>query len=243
MSNTSNKHRNKKIRNISLVAFVVLLIGSFIVSRGDKKVDPSEIVDVEIYPIVEHVKGNTEAGILLVEYSDFQCPACENVAPVLSGLIENFGDQFAIEYRHFPLRQIHPNAQIAAQAAEAAGIQGKFWEMHDLLFEKQSEWSRSVNPKRYFYDYAESLGINEDRFKLDLESDEVKERVNGDFDDATAFELPGTPAFMFNGEIIDLNTFVQENLIPVSVPSGEVSDEAMEENEPLDSDEGTEDAV
>jgi protein-disulfide isomerase len=150
-----------------------------------------------------------------VEYSDFQCPACRAVAPAVAELVENFGEQFVLEYRHFPLRQIHPNAQMAAQAAEAAAMQGKFWEMHDLMFEKQTEWSQSFNPERFFRGYAEDLGMNVDRFRFDLESDEVKNRVNADADEAAALGIPGTPGFVYNGEVIDVNTFISENLEPV----------------------------
>ena len=146
---------------------------------------------------------------------------CKAAEPAVSNLVEIFGDQFALEYRHFPLRQIHPNAQIAAQAAEAAAIQGKFWEMHDILFEKQAEWSQSFNPERYFRTYAEDIGLNVDRFRFDLESDMVKDRVNTDADEAAALGLPGTPAFVFNGESIDINTFIAENLAtPQPVPEG-----------------------
>jgi protein-disulfide isomerase len=220
MSNTSNKHRNRKIRNISLVAFVVLLVGSFIVSRSNREIDPATFADVETYPIEDRIKGNPESGVLLVEYSDFQCPACANAAPAISQLVENFGDQFALEYRHFPLQR-HPHARIAAQAAEAAGIQGKFWEMHDMLFEKQNEWSHSPRPNQHFRAYAREIGINEDRFRYDLESDQVIERVSEHFEEAMDLGLPGTPAFVFNGEIIDLTTFIQENITPVETETAQ----------------------
>jgi protein-disulfide isomerase len=110
------------------------------------------------------------------------------------------------------LRSIHPNAQLAAQAAEAAGIQGKFWEMHDLLFENQSQWSQSFNPERFFRNYALDLELNEDRFRFDLKSNQVKVLVNSQFDEAGELQIPGTPAFVFNGEVVDVNDFVNENL-------------------------------
>lgn len=212
MSNTSKKYRNKRIRNISLGALIVIIIGSFIVSRNANKVDPSAIENVETFPIAEHIKGNVDSGLMLIEYSDFQCPACAQTYPIVKQMIEQYGDQFAVEYRHFPLRQIHPNAQIAAQAAEAAGIQGKFWEMHDMLFEQRDEWTESFNPKRYFTNYAEKIGINPDRFVHDLESSDVKDRVNGDYDEAMGLNLPGTPSFVLNGERIDFEDFVNNYL-------------------------------
>lgn len=89
----------------------------------------------------DNVKGSREAKAVLIEYSDFQCPACQVYYPVVKQLTEELGNEILVVYRHFPLTTIHPNALPAAKAAEAAGKQGKFWEMHDMLFDKQSEWS------------------------------------------------------------------------------------------------------
>ena len=168
MSNTSKKHRNKKIWQILIALLVIILVGSFIISRKDKTVDPSAVANVETFADAAHIKGNAEAQIRLIEYSDFQCPACKGALPVVNSLVDAMGDQFVLEYRHFPLVQIHPNATLAAQAAEAAAVQGKFWEMHDMLFDNQSEWSQSFNPEKFFREYAVAIGINEDRFRADL---------------------------------------------------------------------------
>lgn len=210
MSNQTRK--NKKVWQWSIAGLLVLLVIAFFLSQGDKKVDPNILATVEVSEPVAHVKGNADSEITLVEYSDFQCPACKSAAPQIKSLIEEFGDKFQLEYRHFPLRSIHPNAQISAQAAEAAGMQGKFWEMHDKLFEKQEEWSESFNPKKFFKQYAEEIGINGERLIFDLESDKVKEIVNAQFDEATSLGLPGTPSFVLNGEKIDINTFITEYL-------------------------------
>jgi len=89
----------------------------------------------------DHTKGNPDAAVKLVEYGDYQCPACAGVNPAVNQVIENMGEDIMLVYRHFPLVNIHPNALAAAYAAEAAAIQGKFWEMHDKLYENQQEWS------------------------------------------------------------------------------------------------------
>jgi len=221
MGNTSNKRRNKRAWTWGIVLLLILLVISFIVSKTGDKVDPASFTDVEIIADSAHVKGNLESEIRLIEYSDFQCPACRAAAPAIEDLVENFGEQFVLEYRNFPLRQIHPNAQIAAQAAEAAAMQGKFWEMHDKLFEKQEEWAQSFNPDRFFRGYAKELGLNVDRFRFDLESDEVKNHVNSDADEAAALGIPGTPGFVYDGEIIDINTFITENLQAIEVNEAE----------------------
>ena len=238
MSNTSKKHRNRKIRNISLVVFIILLIGSFIISRQNQEIDPASFADLEVFALEDRVKGNPDSGLVLVEYSDFQCPACANAAPILDELVDNFGEQFALEYRHFPLRQNHPNAQLAAQAAESAGIQGKFWEMHDLLFERQTEWSRSPNPRGHFRVYAEELDLHLDRFQFDLESSDVKNRVDMHFDEAMSLGLPGTPAFVFNGEPVDLNEWIQTNIDPVVLTETDVVPE--DEPETVESEDSAE---
>lgn len=212
MKHTSKKRRNKKIKNIALVVLVLALVGAFIISRKSKSVDMEVINSVAVIEPEKHIKGSPEAPITLVEYSDFQCPACKSAAPQLSDLLKQFDGKFNMEFRHFPLRSIHGNAQLAGQAAEAAGMQGKFWEMHDALYENQNEWSTSFNPTRYFKKYAEKIGINVDRFVYDMESDKVKDIVNAQFDESMVLELPGTPSFMLNGEKIDINDLIQNHL-------------------------------
>lgn len=226
MSNTSKKRRNKRLWTGGIIAVVTILIISFAVSKSGNPIDPASFANVETFPLSAHEKGNSESDIRLIEYSDFQCPACKAAAPAVAELVENFGDQFVLEYRHFPLRSIHPNAQLAAQATEAAAIQGKFWEMHDKLFEMQEEWSQSFNPERYLRQYAVEIGLNEDRFRFDLNSDEVKNVVNQHFDEAQALQLPGTPSFVFNGEQIDVNTFIAEN---IDVSAVVLADESINE--------------
>jgi protein-disulfide isomerase len=207
MANKSNKHRNKKLTRFAIIALVVILVGSFIISRSENKVDPEAIANVETMELEPRIKANAEAELSLIKYSDFQCPACAQASVALEQLVDSYGSQFSFEYRHYPLRTIHPNAQLAAQAAEAAGVQGAFWEMHDMLFEKQSEWGRSINPKKQFKGYAEDLGLNVDRFEFDLESDEVKAKVNADADEAALLQLPGTPSFLVNGEVASIQDF------------------------------------
>lgn len=225
MSHTSKKRRNKRIINITLIALVAILIISFFVSRSNNTVDPASFADVETFELEPRTKGNPEAELTLVEFSDFQCPACGQAYPIVKQVQEQYGDQFLFEYRHFPLRTIHPNAQLAAQASEAAGVQGKFWEMHDMLFERQSDWSNSFNPTKKFTEYAEELGLNADRFEYDLKSDEVKAKVNADADEAQALNLPGTPSFLVNGEVATFDEFAA--MLDMSEPF-EVPEETQE---------------
>ncbi len=150
-----------------------------------------------------HAKGNPEAGLTLVEFSDFQCPACGAYFPLVKRLADEFKDSVRFVYRHYPLTSIHSNAEPSAWAAEAAGAQDTFWEMHDMLFERQSEWSNIRNPKDTFADYAESLGLSRGQFLTDYESDSVRNAVDVDARLARRLNIPGTPTFFLDGEQIE----------------------------------------
>ena len=144
-----------------------------------------------------HRLGSGE--VVLVEFSDFQCPACLTVQEPLKQILKKYEGKITFVYRHFPLISIHKNAMVAAYAAEAAGLQGKFWEMHDLLFAKQAEWSDLSDPRGKFGEYITQLEIDLDRFKSDLESQAVKDVVAVDLLATTRYRLSGTPTFFVNG--------------------------------------------
>lgn len=148
------------------------------------------------------VKGGEGARVTLVEYSDFQCPACGAYYPLLKQLRDEFGDKIIFAYRHFPLYQIHANAGVAARAAEAAGKQGKFWEMHDVIFETQELWSLEHDAREIFLRYAESLGMDMEQFKKDIDSDEVKAEVQSDLESGIRSRVNSTPTFFLSGEKI-----------------------------------------
>lgn len=150
-----------------------------------------------------HVKG--EGEIVLVEFSDLQCPACLAVQAPLKQILAKYEGKVKLVYRHFPLISIHKNAQAAAYASEAADMQGKFWEMHDLLFEKQQEWGELENPQEKFGEYAQSLELDLTKFMADLESQEAKDRVSVDLLAATRNRLGGTPTFFLNGVKVEFN--------------------------------------
>lgn len=147
-------------------------------------------------------RGNENAKVVLIEYSDFQCPACASYYPLVKALHDEFSDSLLVVYRHFPLSQIHTNADPAARAAEAAGKQGKFWEMHDLLFERQKEWSSDRNASGTFAAYAGMLGLDTNRFISDFNSPEVIERVRSDYQGGFRAGIAGTPTFFLNGKKI-----------------------------------------
>jgi protein-disulfide isomerase len=166
----------------------------------------SEDSNVGVEVSAAHVKGNSEATVTLVEYSDFQCPACSAFQPVLKELVDTYGDKLRFEYHHYPL-PIHKFSQQAAVAAEAAGQQDKFFEMHDKLFENQKEWSTSATPQVFFSKYAQDLGLDAELFKKHLNSSLLRDAVRSDLDKAKELGLTGTPTFYLNGEKMEIETF------------------------------------
>lgn len=151
------------------------------------------------------VKGASENPVLaIVEYGDFQCPACGAAYPILKQLATDYPDDIQVVYRHFPLNHIHPYAQMMAEAAEAAGAQGKFWEYHDALFDNQGEASAlsedEIQP--YLVDLADDLGLDTAQFEADLDNGTYKDKVNGFTEEAMTLAFSGTPTIFVNGEMI-----------------------------------------
>ena len=159
----------------------------------EQAVEPIEVAESD------NVLGSRDAEVVLIEFADFQCPACQAYAPLVEQLHEDFGDELLIVYRNFPLTSIHKNALPAAIAAEAAGEQDKFWEMSKLLYEKQSEWSDEVNPRDTFISYAQDLGLDIEQYESDLDSGEIADKVNADILSGNKLSVNSTPTFYLNG--------------------------------------------
>ncbi|MDQ2918286.1 MAG: DsbA family protein [Verrucomicrobiota bacterium] len=145
-----------------------------------------------------HVRGDAKARVTLEEFGDFQCPPCATVAMSLSRIEHDYGDKLRVIFRQFPLA-MHAHAREAARAAEAAGAQGKFWEMHDLLFKNQSAWSSSANVAEIFKEYARSLGLELDRFQRDCANESLEARINADQQRGESRGVKSTPTLFVNG--------------------------------------------
>lgn len=150
----------------------------------------------------DHTKGSATPKATLVEYSDFQCPACGTNYPWVEEVFAEYKDRMTFTYRHFPLAQ-HKNALVAAYASEASGNQGKFWEMTDLLFKNQSEWSESVTAQIILEGYAQKLGLDITQFKSDMKSDAVKAKIERDQNSGKMSAIDHTPTFFINGKLSD----------------------------------------
>lgn len=163
----------------------------------------------------EHILGAAEAPITIIEYADFQCPACAAFHQSFKPTLAAVSDTVRLVFRHFPLVEIHDKALLAAQAAEAAAAQGKFWEMHNVLFEKQAEWS--PKPLSEFTavlkNYAQSLGLDVARFERDLTSPAVVARVQRDLESGQAAGVGGTPTVYLDGQFVPLDVFTQPDIV------------------------------
>ena len=186
----------------TFIILAFLLIATSIVYANYATNKANEGVTLE-----QHIKGNPDARVVLREHSDFQCPACGQFYPVIETLLEDYGDDIALEYKHFPLITIHPYAVPAAKAAEAAGQQGKFFEMHDKLFENQQIWSQSANPRAFFDQYAEEIGLDMDLFKQHYKASLIEDKIQAEYEEARQLGLTGTPSFFLNGERLEFETF------------------------------------
>ena len=148
-----------------------------------------------------HMTGKKDAKVTVVEFGDFQCPACAAAFPEMKAVMDQFKDNPEVNFvfRNFPLDAIHPNAQVSAEAAEAAGKQGKFWEMSEILYARQSEWSQSQTAKDVFVKYAEELGLNVDEFKISVEQRLSSDIISTDAKDGGSVGVNSTPTFFING--------------------------------------------
>lgn len=147
-----------------------------------------------------HIEGTSPAGITLTEYGDYQCPACLGFYPVLKQIAETYKDRVVFQFRNYPLSEIHQNAIAGARAAEAAGLQNKYWEMHDLLYDNQKTWSESSSPTSFFEQYASQLSLDTAKFKADSNSEAVNNIIQADRGEAKRKGYNATPTFELNGQ-------------------------------------------
>ena len=196
-------HTKRIIFWASFIIILALIIWGLVVamnkpvSTGPKLGTPADVTSSD------HIRGAENAKVTIIEYSDFQCPACAAYYPLVERLINESSTTIRFVYRHFPLFPLpHKNAMIASQAAEAAGMQGKFWEMYRLLFENQTSWENSNTAEAVFEGYAERIGLNLPAYKKDVDSPEIKARVERDRAEGQSLGINGTPTFFVNGKAI-----------------------------------------
>ena len=159
-----------------------------------------------------HFRGSENASVTLEEFGDFECPPCGLLYPVLKGIEGEYGPRLKVIFREFPLMPNHPHSLAAARAAEAAGLQGKFFEMHDLLYENQTKWKEMFDVRPAFEAYAKVIGLDVERWKKDQTSEPVEQRIFLDGNRAHSLGVKGTPTVFLNGTEIPFEQLTPEDL-------------------------------
>jgi protein-disulfide isomerase len=201
-----------KIKWVIFSVIVVGILAALIIFPSGSKIDVSK-VDVNAVQtanaqdgnIADHVFGKIGSKVTLIEYGDFQCPGCGDINPTIVTVTDKYKDQLQFVFRNFPLTTLHANAKSAAAAAEAAGIQGKYWEMHTKIYTAQSDWENLTGTDRtnFFVQFATDLGLNITKFKSDMASTAVDTKIS--FDQALGFKIniDSTPTFYLDGNNLD----------------------------------------
>ena len=158
-----------------------------------------------------HIRGEAKAPVTLEEFADFQCPPCAALSEIIKKLEEDFRGRLRVVFHHYPLTN-HQHARAAAAAAEAAGRQGKFWEMHDLLYKNQSAWSKAVEIRPVLTGYGAALGLDVKKFTGDLDRPEISQRVTADQQRGDAIGVKQTPTIFINGEMVPVSSFTEPGL-------------------------------
>jgi protein-disulfide isomerase len=211
-----------------LAVIAIVLGGIFVLSS--KKNDAST-GSSSSSAVTKHIEGKGSTGITLQEYGDFQCPICGTFYPTVKQVQEKYNDQLFFQFSNLPLTSLHPNAFAAARAAEAAGLQDKYFQMHAILYENQQVWSSSSNAETIFTGYAQQLGLNTAQFKQDFASSKVNTAINAD---VAAFKKTGndqaTPTFFLNGKKLNNTDLFDSNNQPSVEKFSKLIDDAIAAN-------------
>jgi protein-disulfide isomerase len=190
---------NTELKNLLVVLAVIAVCGVGVFAVMPKGTEgPADAG--KLVRETSHMTGSIGATMTIVEFGDFQCPACASYYPLVKQIVAEYGSNpnFNFVFRNFPL-PMHQHAMIAAEAAEAAAAQGKFWEMEDLLYTNQKEWSASPIPTDYFLQYAATLKLDVAKFRSDLENHAYQAVIQNDMSDGNALNVQSTPSFYVNG--------------------------------------------
>lgn len=185
----------------SFIVVIALIVWGLIAAGNKAARENANLPSPEEVTSSDWAKGSASSTVTIIEYSDFQCPACRAYFSVIQQLIQDYGSKILFVYRHFPLPQ-HANAMPAARAAEAAGKQGKFWEMYEAIFTNFDVWEESTDSPAIFAGYAEGLGLDMTKYSADVASKEVQDKINMDLKGGQKAGINSTPTFYLNGKKI-----------------------------------------
>ena len=205
MKNMSRLFKTSEGKFLGAVGGIIIVLFAYYFYETASRGDTSNTGEIVTINQTDHVRGAKDGEVTLVEFGDFQCPACGIYEPILRQLLIDNKNTLKFSFRHFPLVQIHKNALLAAKASEAAALQGKFWEMHDLLYDKQEEWGETLNAREYFMTYATTLRLDVKKFTTDIDSKAVEDKILAEYTEGTRLGVQGTPTFFLNGKKIESN--------------------------------------
>ena len=188
-----------------LVGIIIILGGIFVVTKNSGNEDSGSKSGNTSSKVTNHVDGQGQSNVTLQEYGDFQCPACATFYSIIKQIKEEYKNDLLFVFRDFPLTNIHRNALLSSQAAYAANKQGKYWEMHDLLYVNQTTWSESGDAASIFTDYAKKLDLDADQFTKDMNSDEAKTFVKEGENNAISLGLNSTPSIFLNNKLLNIS--------------------------------------
>lgn len=203
---------------IIFAIIVVAIVGGMIYISTQNRLNVSDINNDQLNTIIgaesrngdiaDHEIGSKSPKVTIIEYADYQCPGCSAAAPKVKALAEKYKDHVRLIFRNFPIASSHPNARAAAAVAEAAGLQGKFWEMNELLYANQDAWKNANATERdnIFKSYAEQLKLNIDQYKTDIASNRVKNKIDFDMALGRKHGVAATPTFYINGKNTEMDS-------------------------------------
>lgn len=191
------------LRFVAIIAAIIVGFVGLVALNRDKTDAPGGTTTETSEQGTNHTVGAGNKGVTLIEFGDLECPACQSYYPLLKQIKQEYGDDITFQFKHFPLVQIHRNAMLAARSAEAAGRQGKFWEMHDLMYENQDSWRNTQNPSSTFESFASQLELNIDQYKADVSDPNIAKPINEDVKQAQSHNATSTPTFVLDGKRIE----------------------------------------
>lgn len=208
---------------IAFVAVVGLIVWGLIAASNKANKEAASLAKADQITTADWTRGNSSSTVTLIEYSDFQCPACAAFYPLVEEVNAKLGDKINFAYRHFPLTQ-HKNAVPAAKATEAAGRQGKFWEMYSEIFTNQDKWAGASDAKVVFDEYATKIGLDTEKYNADYNLLEVAEKIEESIKGGIKAGVNATPSFFLNGKKITPQSYEQfEKLINEAIASSQNS--------------------
>lgn len=205
-------HLLEKFKWVIFAVIVTGILATLIVFSDSSKIDTNKInvnaiqvASEDNGNIADHVFGKVGSKVTLIEYGDYQCPGCGSINPSIESVIHQYKDQIQFVFRNFPLPTSHANAKAAAAAVEAAGLQGKYWEMHTKVYASQSEWESlsGTNRTNFFANSATDMGLDANKFKTDMASSAIDAKINLDREIGMKAGVDSTPSFYLNGTRLD----------------------------------------